>query len=121
MSAYIEQFADHVDENGRRLVVRNGYQHELDTLTSGGTVAVKAPRVHEHLDPDTQNGSVFRPQPFRPWARETPQTNEMLPMLYLHGTLHQRLRFGTRAVPRIGCRAVGGLDQPVDDPVAAGG
>ena len=36
MSAYIEQFADHVDENGRRLVVRNGYQHELDTLTSGG-------------------------------------------------------------------------------------
>ncbi|PCK25307.1 hypothetical protein CHR55_21935, partial [Rhodococcus qingshengii] len=27
VSAYIDQFADHLDENGRRQVVRNGYHH----------------------------------------------------------------------------------------------
>lgn len=30
--AYIDQFADLVDENGRRQEVRNGYHHERDVL-----------------------------------------------------------------------------------------
>jgi putative transposase len=34
VAAYIDQFVDQVDENGRRLVVRNGYHHERDVLTA---------------------------------------------------------------------------------------
>ena len=36
VAAYIEQFADQVDENGRRLVVRNGFHHERSALTAAG-------------------------------------------------------------------------------------
>ncbi|GAA3139247.1 hypothetical protein GCM10020255_022850 [Rhodococcus baikonurensis] len=43
VAAYIDQFADHLDENGHRLVVRNGYHTERDVLTAAGAVNVKAP------------------------------------------------------------------------------
>ena len=41
VAAYIEQFADQVDENGRRLVVRNGYHQQRDVLTAAGAVTVR--------------------------------------------------------------------------------
>lgn len=34
VAAYIEQFSDQVDENGHRLVVRNGYQQQRQVLTA---------------------------------------------------------------------------------------
>lgn len=45
VAAYIEQFTEQVDENGHRLVVRNGYRTERQVLTAAGAVSVKAPRV----------------------------------------------------------------------------
>lgn len=36
VAAYIEQSADHLDENGHRQVVRNGYRTERDVLTTAG-------------------------------------------------------------------------------------
>src|SRR5271168_1785771 len=55
VGAYVEQFADQVDEHGRRLVVRNGYHHEREVLTAAGAVAVHAPRVNDRrVDPDTR-------------------------------------------------------------------
>jgi putative transposase len=55
VAAYIDQFADQVDENGRRLVVRNGYHHERDVLTAAGAVTVTAPRVNDkRIDADTR-------------------------------------------------------------------
>ena len=57
---YIEQFADQVDENGRRLVVRNGYHDEREVLTAAGAVTVKAPRVNDkRVDPDTGERQRF--------------------------------------------------------------
>ncbi len=47
VAAYVEQFADQVDENGRRLVVRNGYHAERTVLTTAGAVEVRAPRVND--------------------------------------------------------------------------
>ena len=44
VAAYAEQFADHVDAGGRRLVVRNGYHRERDVLTAAGAASVTAPR-----------------------------------------------------------------------------
>jgi hypothetical protein len=53
--AYIvEQFADQVDENRRRLMVRNGYHHERDALNAAGTVTVVDRRVNDtRVDPDS--------------------------------------------------------------------
>jgi hypothetical protein len=57
VAAYIEQFADQVDENGRRLVVRNGYHHERDVLTAAGAVTVVADASTSVLTPIPVNGN----------------------------------------------------------------
>ena len=38
VAAYIEAIADEVDEDGRRLVVRNGYHAEREVMTAAGAV-----------------------------------------------------------------------------------
>lgn len=43
VAAYIAQFADQVNEHGRRLVVRNGGHHERAVLAAAGAVCVKSP------------------------------------------------------------------------------
>jgi putative transposase len=86
VSAYVEQFADQVDEHGRRLVVRNGYHHERDVLTAAGAVPVVAPRVNDRrVDPDTGERRRFSSAILPAWARKSPQMSEVLPLLYLHG------------------------------------
>jgi hypothetical protein len=40
VAAYVEQFADQVDEDGRRLVVRNGCHQPRTVVTSAGAVEV---------------------------------------------------------------------------------
>ena len=44
VDAYIAAFAAERDENGRRLVVRNGSHQSQEVLTSAGAVEVTAPR-----------------------------------------------------------------------------
>ena len=52
VDAYIAQFAGERDENGRRLVVRNGATSPGRSLTSAGAVEVTAPRVNDRrVDP----------------------------------------------------------------------
>ena len=36
VAAYVAQFADEVDEDGHRLVVRNGYHQPREVLTAAG-------------------------------------------------------------------------------------
>jgi putative transposase len=86
VAAYIEQFADHVDDNGRRLVVRNGYHQPRDVLTAAGAVTVVAPRVNDkRVDPDSGDRQRFCSAILPAWARKSPQMTEVLPLLYLHG------------------------------------
>ena len=54
VAAYAGQFAGARDENGRRLVVRNGTAEPRTVLTSAGAVEVTAPRVNDkRTDPAT--------------------------------------------------------------------
>jgi transposase-like protein len=86
VAAYVEQFADHLDEDGRRLVVRNGYHREREVLTAAGAVSVTAPRVNDRrVDPDSGERLRFSSAILPAWARKSPQMAEVLPLLYLHG------------------------------------
>jgi putative transposase len=86
VAAYIDAFADQVDENGHRLVVRNGYHRVRDVLTAAGAVTVAAPRVNDRrVDADTGQRQRFSSAILPAWARKSPQMNEVLPLLYLHG------------------------------------
>jgi transposase-like protein len=86
VDAYIAQFTGELDENGRRLVVRNGYHGSREVLTSAGAVQVTAPRVNDkRADPVTGEPVRFSSAILPPWARKTPKVTEVLPLLYLHG------------------------------------
>jgi transposase-like protein len=86
VAAYIGQFADVRDEDGHRLVVRNGTAEPRTVLTSAGAVKVTAPRVNDRrTDPDSGQRMRFSSAILPPWARKTPQVTEVLPLLYLHG------------------------------------
>jgi putative transposase len=86
VDAYIGAFAAERDDNGRRLVVRNGYHQSRQVLTSAGSVEVTVPRVNDkRTDPDTGERKRFSSAILPPWARKTPKVTEVLPLLYLHG------------------------------------
>jgi transposase-like protein len=86
VDAYVAQLAGERDENGRRLVVRNGYHQPREVLTSAGAVKVTVPRVNDkRTDPDTGDRKRFSSAILPPWARKTPKITEVLPLLYLHG------------------------------------
>jgi transposase-like protein len=86
VEAYCAQFADVRDENGRRLVVRNGCHDPREVTTCAGAVEVVAPRVNDkRVDPETGERHRFSSAILPPWARKTPQIEQVLPLLYLHG------------------------------------
>jgi transposase-like protein len=86
VDAYIAQFLHERDENGRRLVVRNGTHQPREVLTSAGAVEVTAPRVNDRrTDPQTGERRRFSSAILPPWCRKTPKITEVLPLLYLHG------------------------------------
>ena len=86
VAAYVVAFADQRDENGHRLVVRNGYHQPREVLTAAGAVQVKAPRVNDRrVDPDSGERQRFSSAILPAWARKSPQMSEVLPLLYLHG------------------------------------
>ncbi|MFN2638220.1 MAG: IS256 family transposase [Gemmatimonadaceae bacterium] len=86
VDAYIDRFVGERDEQGRRLVVRNGSHQPRQVLTSAGAVEVVAPRVNDRrVDPGTGERARFSSAILPPWVRKTPKINEVLPLLYLHG------------------------------------
>jgi transposase-like protein len=86
VDTYVARFVGELDENGHRLVVRNGYHQPREVLTSAGAVEVVAPRVNDRrTDPDTGERFRFSSAILPAWARKTPKVTEVLPLLYLHG------------------------------------
>src|SRR5690348_9649564 len=86
VDAYIAAHAAERDQNGRRLVVRNGSHQPREVLTSAGAVEVTVPRVNDRrTDPATGERKRFSSVILPPWCRKTPKITEVLPLLYLHG------------------------------------
>src|SRR5215203_5652224 len=83
---YLAASAGERDEQGRRLVVRNGHARQREVTTVAGAVAVRAPRVNDRrIDPQTGQRVRFRSVILPPWCRKSPKVAEVLPLLYLHG------------------------------------
>ena len=85
VAGYIDRHAEQVDEQGHRLVVRNGHHRERTIQTGLGCVAVKAPRVQDHrMDEDGQR-CRFTSNILPPYLRRTKSLEELIPWLYLKG------------------------------------
>jgi putative transposase len=86
VAAYVEAHADQVDEDGRRLVVRNGFHEPREVTTAAGAVPVHQPRVNDkRIDEVTGERRRFSSAILPAWARKSPQVAQVLPLLYLHG------------------------------------
>ena len=74
VDAYIEQFQAEVDEQGRRLVVRNGYHAQRLVTTAAGAVEVRQPRVNDkRVDEATGKRARFASAILPRWARKSAQ------------------------------------------------
>ena len=73
VSAYIDAFRDELDENGHRLVVRNGDHAEREVTTAAGAVPVRQPRVNDRrIDEATGERKRFTSAILPAWARNSP-------------------------------------------------
>ncbi len=77
---YISQFTELLDENGRRLVVRNGHHKARKIATGAGQLEIKAPRIADH-----RKGHRFTSAILPPYMRKSPTLEALIPCLYLKG------------------------------------
>ena len=83
---YVAAFTDEVDEDGKRLVVRNGHARERKVTVGSGTMAIRAPRVNDkRVDEETGERQKFTSKILPAYARRSPKVTDVLPILYLRG------------------------------------
>jgi putative transposase len=83
---YVGALVDEVDEDGKRLVVRNGKARERKLTVGSGTVPLRAPRVNDkRVEEETGQRRKFSSRILPAYARRSPKVTEVLPILYLHG------------------------------------
>ena len=81
---FLTQFSDRVDEQGRRLVVRNGHKPTRTITTGAGQLDVQQPRVRDN-SPDKANRAQFSSSILPPYLRRSKSIDELIPWLYLKG------------------------------------
>ena len=82
---YIERNKMLVDEQGRRLVVRNGHHPARKILSGNGPIEVRQPRVNDKRVDEQGNRFRFTSQILPPYLRKTKAMEELIPWLYLKG------------------------------------
>ena len=84
VAAFLEQHAEKTDENGRRLVVRNGHMPERELITGIGPLRIKQPRVDDRklarLD-EPRFSSAILPR----YLKRVASVENLIPVLYLKG------------------------------------
>jgi len=78
--SYIESHRQEVDENGYRLVVRNGRHPERNISTGVGSIPIQQPRIN-----DRRKGQRFSSTILPKYLRRAPSVDALIPALYLHG------------------------------------
>lgn len=72
------------DENGNRLVVRNGYLPGREVVTGAGKLHVDQPRVRDNSS-DVESRVRFTSKILPPYLRKSKTIEELVPWLYLKG------------------------------------
>ncbi|MDP6526945.1 MAG: IS256 family transposase [Kiritimatiellia bacterium] len=80
VSEYVQRHAGKVDEDGKRVVVRNGKMPRREIVSGVGPLEVEQPRVH-----DRRSEQRFTSQILPPFLRRLPSVDNLIPVLYLKG------------------------------------
>jgi putative transposase len=81
---FIERYKKQKDENGRQMVVKNGFKEERDILTGVGPLTIRQPRVDDRKLEGTEL-ERFSSKILPPFMRRVPSLENLIPALYLHG------------------------------------
>ena len=81
LRAFLDDHAEHTLDDGRRAVVRNGYQPERRVQTGIGDVPVQVPKTRDR----SGSGIHFTSNVLPPYLRRSRSVEELLPWLYLKG------------------------------------
>jgi transposase-like protein len=81
LQAFLEQYQDRRDEQGRQVVVRNGYLPERTITTGVGEVSIPVPKVRDRSGSGVKFNSTLLP----PYLKRASSVEELLPWLYLKG------------------------------------
>jgi len=84
VNEFIAKHSALVDEEGRRVVSRNGYMPERDILTGIGPIRVKQPRVDDRKL-DNHDMERFSSNILPRYLRRIPSIDNLIPALYLKG------------------------------------
>ncbi len=82
---YIERNQHHLDEDGHRLVVRNGHHPSRKIQSGSGAIEVRQPRVNDKRVDEQGNRIHFTSKILPPYLRKTKAIEELVPWLYLKG------------------------------------
>lgn len=85
VAEYVAGFTDLRDEQGHRLVVRNGYLPPRAIQTGIGPVDVQQPRVNDKRLDENGQRIRFSSKILPPYLRRTKSIDELIPWLYLKG------------------------------------
>lgn len=81
---FLEQHAARVDDQGRRLVVRNGHLPTREIVTGAGPLEIAQPRVRDK-SPEVAERVRFSSSILPPYLRKSRSMEELIPWLYLKG------------------------------------
>jgi transposase-like protein len=82
VAEFVEKHSGTTDEEGRRVVVRNGHLPERELVTGIGPLKIRQPRVDDRaLDQDKRFSSQILPR----YLRRVPSVDNLIPILYLKG------------------------------------
>jgi transposase-like protein len=81
LKVFLDEHTAERDQQGRRAVVRNGYQREREILSGVGTVAVRMPKTRDRAG----EGRCFRSALLPPYLKKTRRLEAVIPWLYLKG------------------------------------
>ena len=85
VAQYVDAHQEARDEQGRRLVVRNGRARTRKGTCGAGTLEVSAPRVHDRRVAAAGQPQRFTSRILPPYMRRSPKVAEVLQILYLRG------------------------------------
>jgi hypothetical protein len=82
VAEFVEKHSGTTDEEGRRVVVRNGHLPERELVTGIGPLKIRQPRVDDRvLDQDKRFSSQILPR----YLRRVASVDNLIPILYLKG------------------------------------
>jgi len=85
VAEYIQAASDLRDDQGHRLVVRNGYLPARTIRTGVGPVEIRQPRVNDKRTNENGQRIRFSSSILPPYLRRTRSIDELIPWLYLKG------------------------------------